>query len=105
METSPFSIQIDARSEAIVEDTSWQLEQGTDIREDLMLFLEVEGRHRGRLSAELIIKKKPQDGITELERYVSFNNIEIDFELRKKGLGSLMIKEMENIPIQTISTI
>lgn len=95
METPFHTILIDPRSETILEDTSWQSELGTDIRESLWLFLKVDGKRHGRLFAELIIIKSPEDAATEIERYVRLGNIEITTPYRRKGFGSQMINEME----------
>ena len=97
-EGAPISVQIEEKSASALSDLGWQQEQRFKSSEPVFIQGLISGEPKGSLAGHLIIDREVSgDGFQEKTRYIRLSRVDVQPHERKKGLGSLMVSELEKI--------
>lgn len=103
-EGTPIRVEIERKSAEVLNNTDWQTEQTFTSSEPVFIHGFFDGNLRGQLNGHLIIERKIEGAdFREKIRYVRLNDVgvhQINGQIKRKGLGSLLVKELEKMAQQ-----
>ncbi|MFC1710063.1 GNAT family N-acetyltransferase [Patescibacteria group bacterium] len=90
---------IDIKHRGVLRKGSWQTEQRQYSSEPILIIGKVGDEKRGTINASLKVEREfdyETESYVEATRYINLGNISVQPKHRHKGLGSAMLKELDN---------